>query len=249
MESPSQKSLLETWGNREYIERWTARNEWQRPIRDMQLIAVDLMVPHAPEAPIRILDLAAGYGALTAALLKDRPHATAVCLDVSEEMIKMGRESMAHFGQRVEFVQGSLEDPGWLKCVSGTFDAAVSARALHHFSANQRRRILYREIYQILGPGGCFINADNMRASTDSLKTRYREACQRLMGGYVQEKTGGQKTLEEVQAATTAPSHSRHDNGFLDQELVWLRETGFDEVDCFWKFATYAVYGGFRPAG
>lgn len=247
MPNQGRKSLEETWGNREYIHRWSDRIKWQQPIRDMQITTVVLMIPHPPEAPIRILDLAAGYGTLAAALLDDRPKARAVCLDVSEEMIKLGRERADQFGDRIEFVQGSIEGPEWLKAVSGTFDAVVSARALHHFSTNQRRRSIYREIYGVLRPGGCFINADNMRAPTSSLREHYRRARERWLGQYVQEKTGGKQTLAEVQEATQISPHSAHDNGFLDEEMAWLREIGFEDVDCFWKFAHYAVYGGFRP--
>lgn len=249
MKEQAENTAQKTWGKREYIESWSSRMEWQKPLREMQMAMVGLMIPHPLEAPIRLLDLAAGYGALTALLLENRPLATAVCLDFSEEMLKMGRERSARFGGRIEFVQGSLEGPEWLKAVNGAFDVVVSSRALHHFSANERRRFLYREIYGLLKPGGAFINADNMRALTDSLKQRFRSASQRWLGGYVQEKTGGQKTLEELQAATKIESHSVHNNGLLDQELLWLRETGFEDVDCFWKFASYAVYGGFRPAG
>jgi len=239
--------LQDTWGSRDFIEKWSSRNDWQAPIRGMQMLTVDLMIPHPLDAPIRILDVAAGYGALTQALLKNRPSATAVCLDVSEEMIKMGRERMKPFGQRSEFGQASLEGSDWLKAVSGAFDAVVSSRALHHFSANQRRRYLYREIYGILRAGGCFINADNMKATSSSLRARYRSARERMLEQYVQEKTGGAKTLKEIQAAAPNLSHGPHDNGILEEELQWLREAGFQDVDCFWKFGTSAVYGGFRP--
>jgi tRNA (cmo5U34)-methyltransferase len=245
METPL-RSIHETWGKRDYIEGWSSRMEWQRPLREMQMAMVNLMIPHPPEASIRILDLAAGYGALSSLLLEARPHATAVCLDVSEEMLTMGRERTASFGNRIEFVQGSLEGPEWLKSTKGNFDIVVSSRALHHFSANQRRRAIYSEIYGLLRTGGCFINADNMRAATESLRQRYRRASDQWLGKYVEEKTEGQKTLAEVKKETEIPAHSTHDNGLLDQELAWLREIGFADVDCFWKFGNYAVYGGFR---
>jgi ubiquinone/menaquinone biosynthesis C-methylase UbiE len=192
------------------------------------------------------LDLAAGYGALASLLLEDRPSATAVCVDISEEMLKMGRERTARFGDRIAFVQRSLESPEWLKAVNGAFDVVVSSRALHHFSANQRRRAIYGEVYNLLRPGGCFINADNMRAPTDSLRQRYRSGSDRWLGKYVEEKTGGERTLAELKQASEIPSHSAHQNGLLDEELGWLREIGYEDVDCFWKFGNYAVYGGFR---
>jgi 16S rRNA G1207 methylase RsmC len=36
------------------------------------------MIPQLIDTPIRILDVGAGYGALAAAVLRDRPNATAV---------------------------------------------------------------------------------------------------------------------------------------------------------------------------
>lgn len=248
MKQPTQSSLEETWGNREFIESWSSRMDWQKPLREMQMTMVALMIPQTLESPARILDLGAGYGALTAFLLDERPHATAVCLDASPEMLKMAQERMARFGARIEFVHASLERPNWFQSVSDSFDAIVSSRALHHFSANFRRRAIFGEIYGMLRPGGCFVNADNVRPLTDALGRRYRKAGDQLSEKYVKEQTGGKMTLAEVKKANQVPSHGVHDNGLLDQELAWLREAGFEDVDCFWKFGNYTTYGGFRPA-
>ena len=247
MKEPTQNSLQDTWDNREFIESWSSRMDWQRPLREMQITMVGLMIPQTSESPARILDLGAGYGTLTAFLLEQRPNATAVCLDASPEMLKMAQEQMVRFDGRIVFVQASLETPEWLASVTGPFDATVSSRALHHFSANFRRRAIYGEIYGLLRPGGCFVNADNVRPITDALGRRYRKAGDQLSEKYVKEQTGGKMTLAEVKKATQVPSHGLHDNGLLDQELAWLREAGFEDVDCFWKFGNYTTYGGFRP--
>ena len=55
--------------------------------------------------------------------------------------------------------------------------------------------------------------------------------------------------LQADGAKAAAPStyHGPHNNGYLDEELTWLREAGFVDVDCFWKFTTIVVYGGFKP--
>jgi predicted RNA methylase len=81
-----------TWGNREFIERWISKGGWQGPIREVQTAMVLRMIPQPIDAPIRVLDLGAGYGALATAVLTDRPNATAVCLDASMEMIELGKE-------------------------------------------------------------------------------------------------------------------------------------------------------------
>jgi tRNA (cmo5U34)-methyltransferase len=239
-------SWQETWGNREFIERWIAKGGWQAPIREMQTAVVLRMIPHPVDAPIRLLDLAAGYGALAVAVLNDRPNATAVCLDASEEMLKLGRERNSSFGNRIDFVQGSLETADWVNAINGTFDAVISSRALHHFTANQRRRFMFKEIFGILRAGGCFINADNVRAPTQSLRDRYSKARDEWLDRQVQESSGGKTTLAELRAATPSTYHGPHNNGYLEEELAWLKEAGFGDVDCFWKFGTTVVYGGFR---
>lgn len=61
----------------------------------------------------------------------------------------------------------------WLKSVDGTFDAVISARALHQFIENQRRRDIFKELFGVVRAGGCFINADNVRGASTSLTEQY----------------------------------------------------------------------------
>jgi ubiquinone/menaquinone biosynthesis C-methylase UbiE len=169
-------SWQQTWGSQEFIERWATKGGWQAPIREMQTAMVLRMIPQPVDAPIRILDIGAGYGALAMAVLHERPNASAVCLDASEAMLNLGKERNADLRDRISFVQASLENPDWVKFADGKFDAVISARALHHFTDNQRRRFIFKEVFGLLRPGGCFINADNVRAPTKELTERYRKA-------------------------------------------------------------------------
>jgi tRNA (cmo5U34)-methyltransferase len=194
-----------------------------------------------------VLDIGAGYGALATAVLRDRPNATAVCLDASAAMIALGRERTADLTHRISFAEASLEDQRWLTAVTGAFDAVISARALHHFTENQRRRYIFQETFSILQPGGCFINADNVRAPTARLRERYGSARDEWLDRQVRERSRGKTTLKELKAATPSSYHGPHNNGYLDEELAWLKEAGFEDVDCFWKLGGTVVYGGFRP--
>lgn len=88
-------SWQQTWGNSKFIEQWANKNGWQAPIREVQTAMVLRMIPPPLEASIRVLDIGAGYGALAAAVLNDRPNATAVCLDASEPCsISAGSETL-----------------------------------------------------------------------------------------------------------------------------------------------------------
>ena len=243
----SETAWRETWGSREFVERWASKGGWQAPIRQAQVAMVLRMIQYPREAPIRVLDIGAGYGALAAALLKERPNATATCLDASAAMLKLGEERNSDFKARMRFVQGSLESPDWLKAVDGTFDAVISSRALHHFTENQRRRTIFKEVFPLVRSGGCFINADNVRGATPSLTQRYKTARDTYLDLFVRESSGGKTDLAEVRAASPSTYHGPHNNGYLDEELAWLKEAGFEDVDCFWKLGMTVVYGGFRP--
>ncbi len=244
--STTDASWQQTWGNQEFIERWASKGGWQAPIREVQTAMVLRMIPQPIDAPIRILDIGAGYGALAIAVLNERPNATAVCLDASEAMLKLGQERNAHLMDRMNFIQASLEVPDWVSSVDGKFDAVISARALHHFTEHQRRRFIFKEVFGLMREGGCFINADNVRAPSKSLTERYRGARDEYLDRFVRQSTGGASNLAEVRAAAPSTYHGPHNNGYLEEELAWLREAGFDDVDCFWKFTTAVVYGGYK---
>ena len=236
----------QTWGDKGFIENWASKGSWQAPFRDVQTAMVLRMIPQPIDASLRILDIGAGYGALAAAVLRERANASAVCVDASEPMLALGPQKNPDLKNRMSFVQASLESPDWQQAVEGTFDLVISARALHHFTDNQRRRYIFREVYGLVRPRGCFINADNVRAPSKSLTERYRRARDEYLDDYVRRMSGGTATLAEAKAATPSTYHGPHNNGLLEEELEWLREAGFVDVDCFWKFTTTVVYGGFK---
>jgi SAM-dependent methyltransferase len=80
--------------------------------------------------PIKILDVGAGYGALTQFMLKYFFNATAVCQDGSEEMIALGRERMADLTGRFDYVLCDFSRHGWSQLITGPFEAVVSSIAI-----------------------------------------------------------------------------------------------------------------------
>ena len=96
-----------TWGDKTFIENWATKGSWQAPIRDVQVEMALRMIPQSIDAPIRVLDIGAGYGAMAAAVLHDRPNATALCLDASDAMLKLGAEKNASLKDRLRRRIGS----------------------------------------------------------------------------------------------------------------------------------------------
>lgn len=104
----------------------------------------------------------------------------------------------------------------------GKFDAVVSSFAIHHLT-HERKRTLYGEIYASLNPGGVFCNLEHVASSTDALHVKF---------------------LESINWPNEDPSNKLLD---LHQQLIWLREIGFQDVDCLWKWRELALMTGIKP--
>jgi release factor glutamine methyltransferase len=87
-------------------------------------VIVDLILKNADEAaPLRLLDLGTGSGAILLALLAERPHWSGIGIDVSAEALKLAEENAAMHGlsERAAFVQSS-----WVNGITGPFDVIVA---------------------------------------------------------------------------------------------------------------------------
>ncbi len=172
-----------------------------------------------PPTARRILDLGTGDGRLLALVKLDHPDATAVALDFSPAMLEAARRRFRD-DLSVTVVPHNLENP---LPELGAFDAVVSSFAIHHL-IHERKRALYAEIYARLAPQGVFCNLEHVASVTPEL---HEEFLHRI--GY---------TLE-----TEDPSNKLLD---LETQLQWLREIGFVDVDCHWKWRELALLTGRR---
>ncbi|HEX9786883.1 MAG TPA: class I SAM-dependent methyltransferase [Candidatus Binatia bacterium] len=155
------------WDSRKYVSEW-AKGQDQREVDRQGIFALMAKtLPYDRAAPIDILDLGAGYGALAQFLLKHFPNATAVCQDGSEEMAKLGRKRMKDLKGRVKYVLCDFSKRGWSRKIKGPFDAVVSSIAIHNVRSPEIIRSIYGETFSLVKPGGCFLNFDRM---TPSLK-------------------------------------------------------------------------------
>ena len=169
----------------------------------------------------RVLDLGSGDGRLLALVRLARPGATAVALDFSPTMLDRLRARFAE-DSAVRVLAHDLDQP--LPRSLGSFDAIVSSFAIHHVS-HERKRALYKEVYDLLRPGGVFCNLEHVASATRSLHEQFL-ACL------------------EIEPAREDPSNKLLD---VQTQLSWLAEIGFIDVDCHWKWRELALLAGSRP--
>jgi tRNA (cmo5U34)-methyltransferase len=170
-----------------------------------------------PRTARRILDLGTGDGRLLALVKREHPEAEAVALDFSPAMLEAARKRFAGDAS-VSVVAHNLDDP--LPGL-GKFDAVISSFAIHHV-IDERKRSLYAEIEGLLNPGGVFCNLEHVASPTPRL---HGEFLQRI-GFTVESEDPSNKLLD------------------VETQLRWLRELGFVDVDCHWKWRELALLVG-----
>ena len=174
-----------------------------------------------PEHPKRILDLGSGGGRLLGLVKAARPEAEFVAVDFSATMLETLRLRFAQ-DPKVQVVEHdlSLQLPDL-----GKFDVVVSSFAIHHVK-HERKRALYGEIYSALVAGGVFCNLEHVASATIGLHDQFLAKL-------------------SLTRETEDPSNKLLD---LQTQLNWLREIGFQDVDCHWKWRELALFVGMRPA-
>jgi ubiquinone/menaquinone biosynthesis C-methylase UbiE len=182
-----------------------------------------VLLEQIPQSAKRVLDLGTGDGRLLSlVLLKlNNPDVEGVALDFSEPMLQQAKKRFAK-NKQVTIIQHDLSQP--LPADLGCFDVVVSSLAIHHLT-HPRKKQLYTEVFKRLNSKGIFCNLEHVASPTRNLHLKFLAA------------TG--LTLE-----TEDPSNKLLD---VETQLWWLREIGFVDVDCYWKWLEVALICGFKP--
>jgi tRNA (cmo5U34)-methyltransferase len=179
------------------------------------------LVEFLPESLGRFLDLGSGAGRLLSLVKAARPDSRCVAIDFSPTMLEELRSQFSS-QPNITIVKHDLANP--LPDL-GLFDAVVSSFAIHHVS-HERKRALYVEVFERLTPGGVFLNLEHVASPTPALHHQF------------------------LATMNLTPKDEDPSNKLLDVEtqLSWLREIGFIDVDCHWKWRELALLGGTKTS-
>ena len=188
------------------------------------------LLPFPPDAAPRILDLGAGTGLLSA-LIRDRwPNAELTLVDIAPKMLELARGRFDAADSRVQFELADLSTLVFER----EYDAVVSALAIHHLT-DEHKADLFKRVYGALAPGGVFVNAEQILGETVAIDKGFwdtwdREA--RALGATDADIEDAWLRMAEDRCAT------------VEAQLGWLRDAGFRDVDCWYKWHALAVYAG-----
>jgi tRNA (cmo5U34)-methyltransferase len=210
----------------------TPTSEWQTIEHALAYLARADKLPHRTEGekvlleqiPIsakRVLDLGTGDGRLLALVKLSNPSIDGVALDFSDPMIEQAKKRFAN-DSKVSIVKHDFSLPLPAEQL-GRFDVVVSSLAIHHLT-HPRKKQLYTEIFNLLNHKGVFCNLEHVSSPTENLHWKFVKAI-----GWTPE--------------TEDPSNKLLD---VETQLQWLRNIGFVDVDCAWKWLELALLMGFK---
>jgi tRNA (cmo5U34)-methyltransferase len=184
----------------------------------------------APPSP-RVLDLGAGTGILSSAIIERIGTGQLTLLDASGDMLERATTRLTQWQPRI------IVQPLTAPLPSGPFDAVVSALAIHHLNDAEKRN-LYSRILNVLSPGGIFLNAEQVIGASDRLQKLFEAVhldSARSLGSSEAEIMGAIERMSYDQCSTVA------------DQLVWLKQVGYEDAECFYRLFRFAVFGGWKP--
>jgi tRNA (cmo5U34)-methyltransferase len=190
-------------------------------------------IPFENDASIRVLDLGAGTGLFSWHILQEYPLAKFTLSDLAPKMLEIARKRFTlypgHFTYRVEDYRQMSADQ--------KFDLVISSLSIHHLS-HEDKRALFARIHALLEEDGLFLNIDQVWGPTDYWQARnWDQWLERVR----------QNGASEEQIVASIKRRKEFDcEASLTDQLQWLGQAGFSQVDCVFKHAFIGVFCAFK---
>lgn len=187
-----------------------------------------------------ILDLGCGDGILTHNLLDIDGSISATLVDASVDMLGKAEERLAEFGN-IHPLNTSFQDIIKKDVLHEQYDFIVSSFAIHHLLLDEKNQ-LFQKIHDHLKQDGYFLNIDTVLPPTDTLEAWYFYTWKEWIDTQKTEFGLNRDIFSDLTRRYKDADENRPDT--LEDQLSALRQTGFNDVDCYYKNGIFAMYGG-----
>jgi tRNA (cmo5U34)-methyltransferase len=234
------------WQRAEIAEEFLDKRQAVLPLIDVQEELVRLLFERRGRSVSRFLDLGSGDGAMSQLIRSFAPEADAVLVDFSEPMLARVERRLGESGWQA--VRADLSASGWeheLPADGEQFDAVVSSFAIHHLTS-ERKRVLFGEVHDLLAPGGMFVNMDVVKVD-GPLDGLFDERIAEAHGALAHDHDHGHEHGSGATGEDTFEDSDEDRPDPLENQLEWLREAGFEQVEVHFKWAEGAIFGAVKP--
>lgn len=153
----------------------------------------------ASPAPATILDAGTGTARIPIFIAQMRPDWQLICIDLSENMLKVGAENIKQAGLQSQ-INLQLVDAKKMPYPDAHFEIVISNSIVHHLSDPLP---FFCGIKRVLKPGGAIFLRDLLRPASseivDSLVKQYAGDCNEHQKQLFRDSLHAAFTLEEVQ--------------------------------------------------
>lgn len=183
--------------------------------------------------PKRILEVGVGTGNLTDRLLKSFPDSSILGIDLVDKYLLQAKQKLEIYQDRICLEVKDINEFEF----NENYDLVVSSYVFHHIE-NSTQNSIYENIFKHLNSNGMFINADFIDSSSlyfsnvfDKLRIQY------MRNQGVNETSIKSDYIEHRKLEIPMP---------LEEQMQFLTQIGFKDVECFWKYLNLAVFGGIK---
>ncbi|MFA5975414.1 MAG: methyltransferase domain-containing protein [Elusimicrobiota bacterium] len=189
------------------------------------------LIPFKRLDAFKTLDIGSGAGILSRLLLDTFPNATVTAFDLSPVMLDLCKKKLWAYPKRATFQQGDLTRDSW-----GTgYDVVFAGLVLHH-TDDQGKRNFFRRLIATMNPGGILLCRDIVRGRTERLTQQYEQLWKLYMRAQGEDGASWYEKFRAKDVPATA-----------EDQVKWIREAGFQDVGCHWRYLNFAVTGGTKP--
>lgn len=217
------------------------------PLAQAQMDTLLRLIRWSQEEVDLVLDLGCGDGILGQAVLDQYPAARGIFADFSTPMLAAAEKRLAGYGERVRLVEVDYGQANWQLAIDNCqLNVVVSGFSIHH-QPDGRKRQLYAELYDLLSPGGIFVNVEHVASRSKWGEMLFEEAFVDAMVAYHRQNGNGQPREQIAHELYNRPDKAANKLTAVETQCDWLREIGFIHVDCYLKYFELAVFAGVKP--
>jgi len=226
----------------------------RRAYEQMHSVIVE-NIPADRDTPLRVMDIGGGYGTLIRRILETFPKSTALYVDklaypeLKKEVVE---QMLGEHANQVTFLWNDFGDEGWDKEIKTLLDVIVSNRAIHHLQDKDKQRI-YRQAFGHLTPGGIFLLGEEIKIKSErwigAFQNHRIESARRAHRRQEEFAKEAAVIRGLYQRIYREPEKAPNKWAYLDQQLGWLAEAGFVDVEAIWQYYDNVVIGAYKPEG
>jgi len=218
------------------------------PGSDLQLDIMASIIQQWRPDPSNLLDLGCGDGILGRFMITCFPSVDAIFVDFSDPMLAAAKASLSHI-PNATILKADFSSSEWLRVVNSykPFDVIITGFAIHH-QPDSRKKELYSEIYDLLTPGGVFLNLEHVKSSTPQVENLFEEYFIEHLHNF--QLKSNPETSKEIVADGFRNRPDKNEDQLVpvETQCEWLREICFKDVDCFFKQFEIGLFGGRKKA-